>query len=77
MLDVLIRNAHIFPITSDNFYGDIRIKDGKIHEINELLDAEENERVIEAEGRFLLPGFIDAHTHLDKTTYELIFMFSL
>ncbi|RDB32630.1 amidohydrolase [Exiguobacterium sp. RIT594] len=64
MLDVLIRNAHIFPITSDNFYGDIRIKDGKIHEINELLDAEENERVIEAEGRFLLPGFIDAHTHL-------------
>jgi len=63
-LDILIRNAHIYPITSDSFYGDIRIRDGKIIEIGELLDHLDNDQVIEAEGHFLLPGFIDAHTHL-------------
>lgn len=63
-MDILIRNAHIYPITSDSFYGDIRIRDGKIIEIGELLDHLENDQVIEAEGHFLLPGFIDAHTHL-------------
>jgi len=63
-LDILIRNAHIYPITSDSFYGDIRIRDGKIIEIGELLDHLEDDQVIEAEGHFLLPGFIDAHTHL-------------
>lgn len=63
-MDILIRNAHIYPITSDSFYGDIRIRDGKIIEIGELLDHLDNDQVIEAEGHFLLPGFIDAHTHL-------------
>ncbi|MBF8154219.1 MULTISPECIES: amidohydrolase [Exiguobacterium] len=63
-MDILIRNAHIYPITSDSFYGDIRIRDGKIIEIGELLDHLEDDQVIEAEGHFLLPGFIDAHTHL-------------
>ena len=46
------------------FNGDIRIRDGKIIEIGELLDHLDNDQVIEAEGHFLLPGFIDAHTHL-------------
>lgn len=63
-MDILIRNAHIYPITSDSFYGDIRIRDGKIIEVGELLDHLESDQVIEAEGHFLLPGFIDAHTHL-------------
>jgi imidazolonepropionase-like amidohydrolase len=63
-LDISIRNAHIYPITSDSFYGDIRIRDGKIIEIGEILDHLEDDQVIEAEGHFLLPGFIDAHTHL-------------
>lgn len=63
-MDILIRNAHIYPITADSFYGDLRIRDGKIIEMGELLDHLEGDRVIEAEGHFLLPGFIDAHTHL-------------
>ncbi|WP_114570765.1 amidohydrolase [Exiguobacterium flavidum] len=63
-MDLLIRNAHIYPITSESFFGDIRIRDGIIAEMGELIDAIEGERVIEAEGHYLLPGFIDAHTHL-------------
>jgi len=63
-VDLLIRNAHIYPITSESFFGDIRIRGGIITEMGELIDATDGERVIEAEGHYLLPGFIDAHTHL-------------
>ncbi|WP_034805352.1 amidohydrolase [Exiguobacterium sp. AB2] len=64
MSNLLIRNAHIYPITAPHFYGDLRVKDGKIVEMADLLDPLEDETVIEAEGNFLFPGFIDAHTHL-------------
>ena len=64
MSNLLIRNAHIYPITAPHFYGDLRVKDGKIIEMADLLDPLDGETVIEAEGNFLFPGFIDAHTHL-------------
>ncbi len=64
MSNLLIRNAHIYPITAPHFYGDLRVRAGKIVEMAELLDPVDGESVVEAEGNFLFPGFIDAHTHL-------------
>ncbi len=43
---------------------DVRLSDGKIIEVGGNL-LEEDSRVEDVTGRFLLPGFIDAHTHLE------------
>ena len=44
-------------------YLDILVRDGKIAEIAEVLDAEE-EAVIDAKGCFVTPGLIEAHSHI-------------
>lgn len=52
-------------VTSSGIYtGDIRIKNGKISEIGCDL-SKENEEVIDARGRYILPGGVDVHTHMD------------
>ncbi|WP_433742652.1 amidohydrolase [Falsibacillus pallidus] len=66
MKRLLLKNAHIIPVTYAPIQkGDIRIEDGKIKEIGfDLMPKSNNETVIDCGGRYLLPGFIDAHTHL-------------
>lgn len=54
----------IIVTSSGAFTGDIRIKDGKIFEIGRNLSAGD-EKVIEAGGRYVLPGGVDVHTHMD------------
>ncbi|WP_419154608.1 cytosine deaminase [Weissella bombi] len=46
---------------------DVRIVDGKFSEISAYLEAHENEQVIEAEGKLMIPPFVDPHVHLDST----------
>ena len=45
--------------------ADLRIKEDRILTVAEDLRAEAGEEVIDAEGCYLVPGGIDAHTHLD------------
>ena len=64
--DTLIRDATIFdgyggPPTR----GDIAIQDGKITKRGEALDPAQARRVIDANGRWVMPGLIDIHTHYD------------
>jgi cytosine deaminase len=44
---------------------DVGIRNGVITDIQENL-AERGEKELEVEGRVLIPGFVDAHMHLDK-----------
>jgi N-acyl-D-aspartate/D-glutamate deacylase len=62
--DLVVTNARIVDGTGGApFVGDVAVKDGKIAEIGTVTgDAD---RSIDAEGRVLAPGFIDAHTHYD------------
>ena len=63
MLDCLIKNARIIDGSgAPSYMGNVGIKDGKL-----ILDAGETEasQVINAAGRCLAPGFIDAHSHGD------------
>jgi cytosine/adenosine deaminase-related metal-dependent hydrolase len=48
---------------------DMRIADGVISEIGAGLVAAPEATVIDGGGQLLVPGFVDAHTHLDKTLY--------
>ena len=46
--------------------ADVLVRDGKIDRIGAAIEAPDAD-VIDVSGRLLLPGLIDAHTHLDKT----------
>lgn len=61
-MDIVIKNGTIVT-AADTFKGDVAIKDGKIETIAVNIDAD-GAKVIDAEGKLILPGAIDAHTHL-------------
>jgi dihydropyrimidinase len=62
-MSTLIRNGHIFTAV-DNYTADILVDDGKIKAIGTDLTAEP-ERIIDASGKYVIPGGIDPHTHLE------------
>ena len=63
MLDLLIRNGTVIDGTgSAAFVGNVAVNDGKITVTNENFPAK---RVIDAMGKYVVPGFIDAHSHGD------------
>ncbi|WP_082233149.1 amidohydrolase [Halobacillus massiliensis] len=63
---IAIQNITIHPVTSPLIkHATLFIKDGKIDRIEQgEVDVAGCERVINGEGKFLTPGWIDAHTHL-------------
>ncbi|MDQ2737948.1 MAG: amidohydrolase [Actinomycetota bacterium] len=62
--DFAILNAHVVPIEGQAFDGTVLISDGKIAALGPGASVPEGTRTIDAAGSWLLPGFIDAHTHL-------------
>jgi predicted amidohydrolase YtcJ len=65
--DLIIFNATIYTVDSSFSVGEaMAITDGKITEIGKLPDLEKKYEVkekIDAAGKFIYPGFIDAHAH--------------
>lgn len=58
-------NAKILTMEDVNYdQGTILIKDGKILKLGENIDIPAGFEVIDLKGQYILPGFIDAHTHL-------------
>jgi N-acyl-D-amino-acid deacylase len=65
--DILIRGGRLFDgAGGDWFHSDIGISDGRIAAMGRLGDAKA-ERVIDAGGLAVSPGFIDTHSHTDVT----------
>ncbi|ALC90224.1 amidohydrolase [Bacillus sp. FJAT-18017] len=65
MDSILLRNATIVPITSEPLKGfDLMVHKGKIAEIGKNIQAPAGTAIIDCGLNFLLPGFIDVHTHL-------------
>jgi dihydroorotase len=62
MTDWLIINAEIVN-EGRREQADVSIRDGRIHRIGKSLTARGGERVLDAEGRWLLPGMIDDQVH--------------
>ncbi|MBA1334569.1 MAG: N-acyl-D-amino-acid deacylase [Firmicutes bacterium] len=65
MFDLLIKNAKVIDGSgSPWFKADIAVKDGMIKKVGKLGDIEAD-NVIDAAGKVVSPGFIDAHAHTD------------
>ncbi len=63
--NLLIKNATVMTVTSGVIpKGDVLIVNGMIKQIGQNLTAPPGTRVIEANGRYLIPGIIDTHTHI-------------
>ncbi|MGL5714101.1 MAG: amidohydrolase [Paraclostridium sp.] len=61
---LFIKNGNINTITNGIINGDILIENGKIVEIGNNIVVPLDAEVVDAQGNLVLPGFIDAHTHL-------------
>lgn len=61
----IIKNANIHTMAEKDYEkGMILVKDGKITEVGENIKIPEGAEVIDAQGKFIMPGIIDAHSHL-------------
>ena len=62
---VLVKNATIITVTSETHQNsDMLVVDGKIRQIGKNLTAPAGVPIIDATGKFVMPGIIDAHSHL-------------
>ncbi|AZN41151.1 adenine deaminase [Paenibacillus albus] len=62
--DLVIRNGRIVNVfTGELMTGDIAIADGMIAGIGSY----EAKEVIDAQGRYIVPGFIDGHVHIESS----------
>ena len=69
--DLLIRDAEVVnPSVEQPAIADIDVRDGLISRIGRRLDAAHGQRVLDAAGRSVLPGLIDAHFHAYAVTVE-------
>ena len=64
-VDVLIKNAKVFNDTEIPVVEDVSICGGRIFERGTNLNYKNVEKVINAEGLWLMPGLFDIHTHYD------------
>ena len=62
-MDLIIKNGTIIN-ANETIRADVAVKDGKIASIAENISITDCENVIDARGMLVLPGAIDAHTHL-------------
>ena len=64
MLDILIKGGRIVDGSGNPWYnGDVGIAGGKVVDVGTA--ARDAERVIDAGSRYVSPGFIDIHSHMD------------
>lgn len=76
--DLVLTNAEVHTLAEpDETYEAVAVRDGRIvrvdsaYEVDFLVGAETT--VIDLEGRVLLPGFVDAHTHMEMVGKYLVY----
>ena len=62
-MSVLIKGGRIIT-AADDYTGDVYVENGTISLLGESLDVSA-EKTIDARGKYVLPGAIDPHTHLE------------
>src|SRR5947209_14406632 len=62
-MSVLIRNGRVVT-AADDYVADLYVEDETIALIGQSLDVQAD-KTIDAAGKYVLPGCVDPHTHLD------------
>ncbi len=64
-MKILIKNGTLCTMTeqSEPFKGDVLVENGKIVKVDTQIE-EKDAKVIDASGLYVMPGLIDAHTHI-------------
>ena len=63
-MTLLIKNGHVInPATETDEVSDVLAEDGKVVKMEKNIKAKAD-RVIDAKGCYVMPGFIDMHVHL-------------
>ncbi len=67
-----VKNGMIHDaVHQEAFRGDIIVEDGKIIAIGENLKAEDDAKIVDAEGLYVYPGFVEAHGHIGLDGYGI------
>src|SRR6202162_2869043 len=62
--DTIITNGNVVTAT-DTYQADVAIENGRVVALGSALPRENARRLIDATGKYIFPGGIDVHTHLD------------
>lgn len=64
--DLFVRGGRVYTMTEQGVLetGDILIRNGKIVEVGSSISTPAGAKIIEAKDRYVLPGLIDAHSHM-------------
>jgi dihydropyrimidinase len=62
-MSILIKGGRVIT-AADDYVGDVFVEDERISLIGESLD-QPADKVIDASGKYVIPGGVDPHTHLD------------
>lgn len=69
-MTILIKNGRVLdPATGTDGIADVLVEEGRIRAVEPGILAEAD-RVLDADGYFVMPGFIDLHVHLRDPGYE-------
>src|SRR5688572_20587078 len=68
MHDLAVRGGLVFDgLGSDPIRADVAVRNGVVVEIGPVTGAAA--QTIDADERFVVPGFVDGHTHLDAQVF--------
>lgn len=73
---ILIKNGTLYTMETEvPIVSNILIKNGKIAEISQNIEITSEMKIIDAQNKYVFPGFIDAHSHIgiceDKTSVQV------
>jgi N-acyl-D-amino-acid deacylase len=70
MYDIIIKNSKILDGTGiPSYRGNIGIKGEKIVQVSKTTLSQDSENIIDGDGLFAAPGFVDMHTHADISIF--------
>lgn len=61
---IIFQNARVHTVTKGTFTGSVAVQNGLITAVGETVMAPPGARVVNLNGKHLMPGIIDCHTHI-------------